>query len=95
MEETKPQPPNVEVLPQAEKEMLAARLKEKITRWICPMCTNIQWELGDGYFNFFLSKNYKETQIGGVNIPAISIICKNCGHISFHALGTIGLLPKE
>jgi len=32
---------------------------------------------------------------GGLNIPSITVICTNCGHILDFSLGVLGLLPKE
>lgn len=87
--------PLQELLSKNEKEEIINRLKNKITRWLCPMCNTNAWELLDGYFNFFVSKEIQNPQIGGVNLPMTAIICKNCGHTSIHALGALDLINRN
>jgi hypothetical protein len=32
---------------------------------------------------------------GGQTVPAAAIVCNRCGFLSQHALGALGLLPKN
>lgn len=59
------------------------------------MCSNQQFTLADAYIRNELQENLRSVNLGGPSIPAAAIICNNCGFISQHALGVIGLLPKE
>ena len=61
----------------------------------CPMCGNNHFIIGDGYFNSFMQDDFRNLNIGGPSIPSIPIICDRCGFISSHALGVLGLLPKN
>ena len=58
--------------------------------------------LKNGYFsrNHFinikdLKDNLNNYVLGGPSIPSIAIVCSKCGFISSHALGVLGLLPKQ
>ncbi len=82
-------------LSNSEKENFAKRLKEKNVKLECPMCGNKDFILVDGYFKFTLQTTIKGTIIGGPSIPAIGVICSNCGFISNHAIGALGLLDIE
>lgn len=90
-DEKSPQP---QLLSQARKEEIIAALKKKGVPRACPMCSTNNWAIGEGYFNNALSVQLSSISLGGVSIPAIPIICANCGFISQHALGALGLLPQ-
>ena len=61
----------------------------------CPMCHNNQFSVLDGYFSHTLQSDYKNILLGGLVVPSIGICCTKCGFISQHALGVLGLIPKE
>ena len=61
----------------------------------CPMCGNEHFIIADGYFNSILQDNLNGIVIGGPSMPSIPIVCNQCGFISSHALGILGLLPKQ
>lgn len=79
-----------------EKQRLASALIKKleIKNLRCPMCGNSHFSISDGYFFNFLQEDIKNYSMGK-GVPSISIICDNCGFISQHALGSLGLLSKE
>ncbi|MDR1746943.1 MAG: hypothetical protein LBR49_06695 [Tannerella sp.] len=77
------------------KREIAQELSEKISRITCPMCQNNRFVLADGYFNNQLQRDIGSYSIGGAGIPTVAIICENCGFVSQHALGSLGLLPKK
>lgn len=61
----------------------------------CPRCDNEQFALADGYFNQVIQKDLEGMSLGGPSIPSVAVVCTNCGYISQHALGVLGLLPSE
>lgn len=81
----------------AEKQKIIEKLNQKFdSQGIkCPMCGNNHFIIGDGYFNSFMQDDFKNINLGGPSIPSIPIICDKCGFISSHALGVLGLLPKD
>lgn len=76
-----------------KKEEIAKILDEKLKGIKCPMCHKDSFIIADGYFNNVLQDNLDGLVLGGSTIPTISIICSNCGFVSQHALGALGLLP--
>lgn len=85
------------MISQKEKQTIIRKLNKKFSSSgiKCPMCGNIHFVIGDGYFNTFLQDNLEGLNMGGESIPSIPIICTKCGFISMHALGLLGLLPKQ
>jgi transcription elongation factor Elf1 len=77
------------------KNKIVEELKKRISDFECPICKRKEFVLGGGYFAHDLQQDLKNRQIGGVNIPTVPIICKNCGYIAEFAAGTLGLLPKD
>lgn len=61
----------------------------------CPRCGNKNFSILEGYFNQTLQTELKGMVIGGPSVPTVVVVCSKCGYISQHALGTLGLLPKE
>lgn len=82
-------------LSKEQKEIIIKKLAEKGVKASCPMCGNNHFVLADAYFTNILQTQLNSISIGGPNIPTIAIICSNCGFISQHALGSLGLLPKD
>lgn len=78
-----------------EKDKIIQKLIEKGTNLPCPRCNSKNFSLVDGYFNQSLQKELKGTVLGGPSIPSIVTICNQCGFISQHALGALGLLPQK
>ena len=80
-----------------EKQRIISELNNRINSGDikCPMCGNEHFIIADGYFNPTLQNNLKGFVIGGSSIPSIAIVCSRCGFISSHALGILGLLPKQ
>ena len=81
------------MLSQEEKLKAINKLNEIIPKMSCPMCRTPNFVLADGYFNNTLQSQFNGLAIGGTSIPTVAIICENCGFVSQHALGAIGLLP--
>ncbi|MBR4391952.1 MAG: hypothetical protein IKT08_07605 [Bacteroidales bacterium] len=83
------------MISQEKKAEIAAKLNEKLTEITCPMCHQHNFIIADGYFVNILHENLDSFKLGGSSIPTISIICSNCGFVSQHALGVLGLLPEK
>lgn len=85
------------MITQEEKQRIILELNKRFNSSgiKCPMCGNNHFIIGDGYFNSFMQDDFRNLNIGGPSIPSIPIICDRCGFISSHALGVLGLLPKN
>ncbi len=85
------------MITQEEKQRIILELNKRFgsSGIKCPMCGNNHFIIGDGYFNSFMQDDFRSLNLGGPSIPSIPIICDRCGFISSHALGVLGLLPKN
>jgi ribosomal protein L37E len=61
----------------------------------CPRCGNDSFTLLNGYFNHTIQNDPKGMVLGGPSLPSVVVACDRCGYLSQHALGILGLLPKE
>jgi hypothetical protein len=77
-----------------QKKKIADVLEKRKHGLTCPMCQNKNFIMADGFFNNNMQTDFSSISIGGPSIPTIAIICDNCGFVSQHALGTLGLIPK-
>lgn len=80
---------------QAEKDNIVQVLNSKKAVLPCPRCGQNKFTLADGYLNSPLQQNLNGITIGGPSIPSVAVVCTNCGYISQHALGVLGLLPPN
>lgn len=83
------------LLSESEKKEIINSLNKKGVRIHCPMCEHKNFIIADGYFNHPMQSNLEGVSFGGPSIPTIAIVCSNCGFISQHALGVLGLLDKK
>jgi hypothetical protein len=72
--------------------VLAEKLSKYSKRSICPMCGHAHFTIADAYFSNTLQTDLNSVNLGGLAIPSLAIICTNCGFISQHSLGILGLL---
>lgn len=79
------------------KERIVGALQVKGAPRPCPMCGTLRWTLADGYVLIPLLQDYAATAfvVGGPAVPCAALVCTNCGHVSYHALGPLGLLPTQ
>ncbi len=82
-------------LTKKQKEDIANILQERGATLPCPRCGRNEFFVSDGYFVQSVQIELTGTVLGGSSIPSIVIVCKNCGYLSQHALGRLGLLPKK
>ncbi len=81
-------------LTEEQKREVVEKLRERGVKLPCPRCGNKDFNLLEGYFLQTIQIKLEAMEIGGPAIPSIAAICRNCGYISQHALGVLGLLPK-
>ncbi len=73
-------------------------LEERGVNSACPRCGRKDFAVVvEGYLeNFLLPPDLRGTAVAqSSNIPSVALLCKNCGFISQHALGVLGLLPRR
>ena len=78
-----------------EKNEIMKTLEERGAKLPCPRCGHKKFAILEGYFVQPIQTDLKGTVLGGLSIPSAVIACINCGYLSQHALGAIGLLPKK
>ncbi len=61
----------------------------------CSRCGESNFTILDGYFAHTIQTELKNVKLGGTTVPVAVIVCKNCGAISEHSLGILGLLDKK
>lgn len=84
-----------QTLTEDEKRRIANVISSRIPNLACPMCHRNNFIITDGYFNSSINANLQSMVLGGASIPSIGIVCANCGFISHHALGVLGLLNQN
>ncbi len=82
-----------EMTPEKKNQIIEALRNKGATR-ACPRCGHTSFELVGGYFNHFIQHDFSNINFGGQSIPTAVVICSNCGALSEHALGALGLLPE-
>lgn len=82
-------------LSQEEKDEIIEILKERGAIQSCPRCGHGNFTILDGYMTHSLQSKLEGQVIGGPAIPTVAVICNNCGFVSEHALGVLGLLEDE
>ncbi len=75
-----------------QKQNIINALNSKNVNGPCPRCGNKNFILADGYFNHSMQVDLTNFSLGGPSIPTIATVCSNCGFISEHALGVLGLI---
>lgn len=81
-------------IPQEEKVKIVDTLKKRGVPRACPMCASNQWTISDGFLAPPIQFDLRNMVFGGQSIPSVALICTNCGFMSNHALGVLGLLPN-
>ncbi|MEG0588209.1 MAG: hypothetical protein RR506_09930 [Akkermansia sp.] len=79
---------NIEI----ERIIVEAIFSKIKTKYQCPMChINKGSFIADGIIaNSLQNPEHKNSfQLGGTTMPAISLVCSNCGFISQHAIGVL------
>ncbi len=71
-------------------------LKRKINfeNYNCPFCGGINFTTTEYCTSFVLKKEISNVVHNNI-VPSGMLICENCGHIEFFALGPLGLLKES
>lgn len=76
------------------RDSIVKRLQERGVNRPCPRCGGEQFSLIDGYAVFGLVDNLQDEGIQHL-MPSVCVACSRCGFLTYHALGALGLLPKD
>ena len=85
------------MLNENEKKELAKALVERIGKpFECPICHSKSFTLVDGYIVQGLQDNMNSIVLrNSPIIPSVAVVCIQCGFMSQHNLGVLGLLKKR
>ncbi len=62
----------------------------------CSRCGHNQFSLLDKFSTFSLQDEIGGAlRLGGPQVPVAIAVCNNCGAVTAHALGVLGLLPTR
>jgi hypothetical protein len=81
-------------LTERQKEKILSSLRTK-AKAHCPMCGGTNWELWEEMVGAMAASPQGGIGIGGPYIPMVQIVCTNCGFVSHHAVGVLGIDLKE
>jgi hypothetical protein len=77
-----------------DRDKIAKLLTEKGAVRPCHRCGHTKFAVLEGYSVFSLQERLDGPMIlGGPAIPVAMVACENCGSITPHALGALGMLP--
>lgn len=80
---------------ESQKKKIIEALEKRKARLPCPRCGNQSYSLLGGYFNQPIQTELGGLVIGGPSVPSVVVVCNQCGFMSQHALGALGLLPES
>ena len=86
---------NGEQIDSEQKKKIIAALEDAGAKRPCPRCGSSHFSLVDGYFTSVVQEDVGSILLDGQNIPSVIVVCVQCGFLSQHALGALGLLPQE
>ena len=74
-----------------DKHKIVAALKAR-GAGSCPRCRDSQWTVSE-YSRIEVQATMARNSVERTTIPAIMIVCENCGFIAQHALQPLGVWP--
>lgn len=78
---------------EAKKLKIIDALKVKGVNLPCPRCGSKSFQV-IGATLLQLNDNPNSVVLGGPSVPAAVVACSNCGYLTNHALGALGLMPQ-
>ncbi|MBR4007303.1 hypothetical protein [Fibrobacter sp.] len=79
-----------------DKTRIINKLTEKGAVLSCSRCGHQFFSVLDGNAKIILDENIDANiRIGGPTVPVAVVVCANCGAITMHALGALGLLDEQ
>ena len=84
-------------LSEQQKIEIKEQLIKKVGQLCCPMCSKNDFAISDAFLVNKLQIDLTTLTYDAINtaIPTIGFVCTNCGFLSQHALGVLGVLPKN
>lgn len=80
---------------QEQRDEIVRILRERGANQPCEVCTRNNFTIMDTAVHMSVRDLTGAIQIPGTTLPTVAVLCTNCGNIRFHALGILGLLPRE
>lgn len=81
---------------QGDRDKIAKLLTQKGATKPCHRCGHTNFVVIDGYSHFSIQDNMSQgLVIGGPAVPVAMVACANCGAITPHALGALGMLESS
>ena len=77
----------------SDKHRIVSALKAR-GAGACPRCSNSQWTVSE-YSRIDVQATIARDTAERSTIPAVMIVCENCGFISQHALQPLGIWPSS
>ena len=75
---------------------IASKLTELGAQLPCHRCGGKHFSVVDNYSLFTMQEEITGAlHIGGPAVPIVLVACANCGAITPHALGALGMLPDQ
>ena len=79
-----------------DNKQIAKLLTEKGAVGACHRCGQGGFTVLEGITNLMIQDTLTSgIRIGGPTVPVAHVVCNNCGAITSHAIGALGLLPDE
>jgi hypothetical protein len=77
-----------------DSNLAVSKILEKgAAKYICPICSGKEFTVSDTPGTILTTKVLGSVQIGR-HVPCAIMVCNNCGHLDFFALGSLGLLNE-
>lgn len=84
------------MLTNERKKVIVQALASRVDKMECPFCHQGRFTLIDGYITDSVQNDFSYQIIGSkTTLPSVALVCNNCGFISQHSLGILGLLNSE
>lgn len=78
-----------------EHDKIGKILTERGAVHPCHRCGHTNFSVIDGYSHFSIQNVLDgSVSLGGPSVPVAMVACNNCGAITPHALGALGLMNK-
>ena len=79
-----------------DKNQIVQLLEERGAVNPCSRCGNPKFTILEGFSHLSLQENHNDgVVLGGKSVPIVHVACTNCGNLSMHAIGVLGLLENR
>jgi hypothetical protein len=77
------------------KKKITTELENRKAVTPCPRCSGSKFTIMDNFGKTTLNQDLGGYVLGGPFVPFIVVICNNCGFMSQHAVGVLGVSNKS